>query len=406
MIKNILRLSIVVFFLVLGITVQGEQLMLSYGGTLVHDGSSVTGTVPMVFQIYDGMDGTNVLYEESKDVVLHKGGFYWAEFGYSAKDGEISAVLKQTNAHIQVTVNGKKLSREKFEKREQPSCNGKCIFPIPHLIDEHTNDSCTIPPAAVRQMQDSGYPVIADGTFVEKIRLATSPDTPDKVRFDAVWGLAISGYTKESTLALAQVTAERGASDTTRGYAAMGLRNFTASIPSDLKHDSQKVLQGVITAEGYDAPDGIMRTLIAWGDAPFILETLGTEAEGHPMEVEILAGLTGDGGFERLLQLYETCRKGRRSYNERSEIGRALVMKRDKRGVDILMELLPSDGSPGGQHRHNTFAFLTKYVTGGSTFGYNALNYDPSLDEAVPKMLSWWQESRRDFVFDSASQKK
>ena len=258
--------------------------------------------------------------------------------------------------------------------------------------------------SASRAARDRGYPYISDQSHAEKARIALSPDTPEDERFEAVWALAISGYTEKSALALAVVACDKTISHTTRGYAAMGLRNFTSSIPQKLKSEIQEMLRGVIARENADTPDGVIRTLIAWADAPFVYKTLGPEAAGHPMEIEILAGLPGKNGVDRLWQIYESCPKRHWSYFKRSQIGRAMVKKQDTRGIDILMELLPAAKAPSGQYRHNVFKFLAIHI--GQDFGYNALNYDPSLNQAVAGMLSWWDENRHRFALDGRSNKQ
>jgi len=259
-------------------------------------------------------------------------------------------------------------------------------------------------PLVARTTESSGYPYITDNSFTPKIELAVSADTAEDKRFQAVRALAISGYTKESARGLTTVACDRSASDTTRGYAAMGLRNFTTSLPAELKRKIQEQLRGVMADEKGDTPDGVIRTLISWGDAPFVHETSGTEANEHPMAIEILAGLPDKNGVDRLWELYESCPKRRWSYFRRSEIGRALVKKRDTRGIDILMALLPSDKAPSGQHRHNVFKFLAIHL--GHEFGYNALNYSPALNEATDKMLSWWDKNKKEFVLDKRNTKQ
>ena len=259
-------------------------------------------------------------------------------------------------------------------------------------------------PSASNAARDPGYPYITDQSYPEKARIAVSPDTPDAERFEAVWALAISGYTEKSARALAIVACDKTISHTTRGYAAMGLRNFTSSVPAKLKSEIQEMLRGVIARENADAPDGVIRTLIAWADAPFVHETLGPEMVEHPMEIEILAGLPEKNGVDRLWQMYQSLPKRHWSYFKRSQISRALVQKQDTRGIDILIELLPAANAPSGQHRHNVFKFLAIHL--GKDFGYNALNYDPSLNEAVDRMLSWWDENRCQFVLNGHSTKQ
>lgn len=89
---------------------------LNYQGKLAHGNSPVTATIPMTFQIFDGQSGTNVLYEESMDVNVVDG-YYSIELGEYPNLGSLISAIKREDAHIQVTVDGKKLKpREKVGK--------------------------------------------------------------------------------------------------------------------------------------------------------------------------------------------------------------------------------------------------------------------------------------------------
>ncbi|VGO17074.1 hypothetical protein PDESU_05669 [Pontiella desulfatans] len=89
---------------------------LNYQGKLAHGNNPVTGNVPMTFQIFDGQNGTNVLYEESMDVDVVDG-YYSIELGEYPNLGQLVSAIKRQDAHIQVTVNGKKMKpREKVGK--------------------------------------------------------------------------------------------------------------------------------------------------------------------------------------------------------------------------------------------------------------------------------------------------
>jgi hypothetical protein len=258
-------------------------------------------------------------------------------------------------------------------------------------------------PEVVPGEGDRGYPYLKPDEIPGKVKLAVSVETPAEERFKAVWGLAISGYTKESAEALSQVACDKSAGETTRDYAAMGLNNFTRQIPEESRKTIQQSLHGVLEKEKGDTPEGIIRTLIAWNDAPFIREILGEQVKGHNMEVEVLAALPGQESCDKLWQLYQESPKGYRSvyYNKKASIGRALVAKNDTRGIDILVELLPEDHAPGHQYRHNVFVFLARKID--KDFGYKAENYHPALEKAVPEMLSWWKENRGTFVLGTSS---
>lgn len=108
---------------------------LNYQGKLVHGNSPVTGSVPMTFQIYDGQAGTNVLYEESMDVDVVDG-YYSIELGEYPNYGQLVSAIKREDAHIQVTISGKKLKpREKvgrppFAEKSTEIWNEFCTYPM------------------------------------------------------------------------------------------------------------------------------------------------------------------------------------------------------------------------------------------------------------------------------------
>lgn len=250
------------------------------------------------------------------------------------------------------------------------------------------------------------HPGVAPADLTEEVKLAASPDTPPDKRFDAVHKLATSGYTDESAEALTTVACDTNAGETTRGYAAMGLRNFTLQLPEYSKRIIADRLRAIMEKEKADTPDGIIRTLLDWGDARFVSEILGGKLEGHPMEIEILAGTDDRYSTGRLWELYQSCPQSRRSdiYNRKAAIGRALVDKGDERGIEILMTLLPANEAPGAQYRHNVYMFIARAI--GESFGYSATNYDATLEEAVPKMLSWWAENRNTFELRSGDKRQ
>jgi len=220
-----------------------------------------------------------------------------------------------------------------------------------------------------------------------------------RVQFDAVRKLAISGYTREAADVLAMVVADTKVSETTRDYAAMGLGNFTSKIPSGQKDSVRKVLREVLHSEAADTPDGILRTLLAWGDADLIQEELGPGLKTHTMQVEVLERSSDPRASDLLWEIYQACPEGRKAehYNRRAQVGRALVGRKDIRGIDILVGLLPADKAPGPQYRSNVFIFLA--IRLGQDFGYGQGNYRPELEQAVPKMISWWEHNRKSFAF-------
>lgn len=154
-----------------------------------------------------------------------------------------------------------------------------------------------------------------------------------------------------------------------------------------------------------ETPAGVLRTLISWGDGPWIAEQLGDGLAGHRVEIAVLKSLGRQQATGRLLELYESDEKRneRESYNRRAEVGRVLLTFGDKRGIDILETLLDAhavplhSGEPNQQYRHNVFASITRGV--GEDFGYEYRNYHPSIDNAIRRFRDWWLESRDSFVF-------
>ena len=254
-------------------------------------------------------------------------------------------------------------------------------------------------PAEVSSEANHGSPYLKPGEIPQTAVIIVSAKTPPEERFKAVRGLAISGYTAASARALADVACDKSVDETTRDYAGMGLQNFTGQLPEEDRKLIQQRLRAVLDSERGDTPDGVVRTLIAWNDAPFIHETLGEHLKGHGMEIEVLAALPGQGSCERLWQLYNESPESRKSapYNRKAKIGRALAEKNDKRGIDVLIDLLPADHAPGHQYRHNVFVYLARKTK--QSFGYNAQNYDAALEDAIPKMVVWWQKNKGTFAF-------
>jgi hypothetical protein len=261
-----------------------------------------------------------------------------------------------------------------------------------------------VPEQALIGVDENGHPEIDVKDKPQVAKLAADSHTPENLRFYAIWGLAISGYSAESADGLAKAMEDTGLGDTARGYAAMGLSNFTSQLPRESKEQFLRRLKAVVVAESQATPDGILRTLIGWGDAQWIAGNLGDGMRGHEMEIEILSALKSEQAKTRLLELYRSdeMRNERVSYNRRAKVGWALVVFKDKRGVDILDTLLDADavpdaGDPNHQYRHNVFAKITKAV--GKDFGYRHMNYDPSIDDSIRRFRDWWLESRYDFRF-------
>jgi hypothetical protein len=233
----------------------------------------------------------------------------------------------------------------------------------------------------------------------ELIATATDPDADPREQFHAVRQLAVSPYTPQSAAALQKVASDPNAELTTRGYAAMGLRNFTGSLPPKARAAIQEKLRKTLSTEQAETPDGLIRVLLQWGDAAYVIEELSEKLRNHPMEIECLAAVPSRKNSDRLWELYQTCPREHRavSYNRLDAIGRALIAHRDKRGIDVLVELLGADKDPGRQFRNNVFNFLA--ATTGKRFGYDHANYHPDLEEATDRLVRWWRANRETFRF-------
>ncbi|MFC1582908.1 HEAT repeat domain-containing protein, partial [Planctomycetota bacterium] len=237
--------------------------------------------------------------------------------------------------------------------------------------------------------------------YAKELKDAMSADP--KVRFEAVRSLATEPYTEDAADILTKVAADAKASETTRGYAAMGLSNFTNKIPAVQKTEIQVALRTVVEKEKEDTPDGVIRTLIKWGNADFVEEVLGDALDNHSMQIEILERSSSKDANDKLWALYTKSSKSKKAvhYNKRAAIGRALAKRKDIRGIDILITLLPPESAPWPQYRNNIYNFLKRVL--GQDFGYTFSNYNTELQNAYPKMTSWWEKNRSSFSFDVRS---
>ena len=249
-----------------------------------------------------------------------------------------------------------------------------------------------------------GLPHIAEKDKGMVAQLAASDQSDASLRSLAIYALAISGYSPESVDALSKVLADSTLGD--RGTAAMGLGNFTMELPAKRKEELRAQLRKIMESEGLRRPPEIIRLLLVWGDAPWVAEQFGDDLTGHAMEIEIIGKLPAARATPRLLEIYRSSERVNtsESYNRRADIGRALMKYGDKRGVDILDTLLDagsvptlSDGSPSHQYRNNVFAAIQKAV--GKKFGYEHLNYDPTIDDAIVRYREWWLRDRYEFEF-------
>lgn len=276
--------------------------------------------------------------------------------------------------------------------------------------------------AVISRVRAHGYPYLKPEDRPAKAKEALDPATGDKARFQAIWGLAISGYSRESTEALAIIAADSKYDATTRGYAGMGLSNFSNAIPEDVRQAALDRLYAALSAEKEKLPDGVMRTLVNWGQADRVHKVLGDKLEGHPMEVEVLQGISSrDMAVTRLWELYEQTpgATNKATWATWEYIGLALIQRKDSRGIDVLLNRLTvrkepwplenptpqakeSEAASFHQCLHNTYAHIVRAI--GEDFGYEATgNYRPELMEAIPKMAEWWKANRQSWSFEKAT---
>ena len=220
--------------------------------------------------------------------------------------------------------------------------------------------------------------------------------------FRATWGLAISGYSPEAAQALLRIAGDKGLPDGNRRYALMGLRNFRASLSDSQNKQVRQILEGIVAERKTRAGEAEIGWLLDLGGVACIQETLGKDLVGWPHEPLVLQYAPGEAAIERLAEIGEEWAKApneqtfRRSYRA----GWALVVRRDKRGVDVLLGMLPVGKGLDPQVRNNIYSFLAREV--GQRFGYADGNYRPELEEAARTMRNWWAEHRETFRFPQA----
>lgn len=264
------------------------------------------------------------------------------------------------------------------------------------------------------------YPYLTPEQRPQKAREAIDLSTNEKARFNAVWGLAISGYSRESADALAIIAADSKYDATTREYAGMGLSNFSNEIPDVLRQAILDRLYVALSAEKEKLPDSVVQTLINWGEADRVRTALGDKLDGHSMEIQVLQRISSQKeAINRLMELYKAAPDVNSSigWTKRWHVGAALIERQDKQGIDILIECLsvknpwPSEEtSPQAidfnarsfrQSLHNTFARLATIFD--DRFGYEAGGtWAPQLDDAILKMAEWWKTNRDRWSFEEA----
>ncbi len=254
----------------------------------------------------------------------------------------------------------------------------------------------------------SGFPYLTPEQRPLAAKAALDPATDQKDRYQAVWGLAISGYTRQGADALAAITADGARGDALRECAAMGLINFTQEMPAEVRRAIQNKLYGALDAEKDKLQGGVIQLLAAWGDADRVRKVAGDKLNGHPMEVIVLKKISSrDIAVARLWEIYQAAtpaKSGNIALSRAWHAGEALIHWRDKRGIDILLECLTikaaenaEDGS-FRQSRHNTFIHLASALH--DKFGYDGVGtWTPQLDEAIPRMVAWWKANRQTWDF-------
>jgi hypothetical protein len=255
-------------------------------------------------------------------------------------------------------------------------------------------------------------PVTTRPTALQRVEMAlagnASPDLRPEDRplvieaalggnFNAMRWLGISGYSPDAADALLRIATDKSFGETTRGCAAMGLGNYLSRLSTEQKECIRTTIAKVIQREGRNTPDTLIRLLIAMDGASLVAELMGNDLAGSRCEVEVLARLPGDAAGQRLWQLCEQLRDQpiAEVAFRIQVIGDAMLSRKDKRGADVLLSLLPKDVGLDKQFRHNTYAVLARYTR--KDFGYKAVNYHPDLEAAVPKMIEWWKTSRVSF---------
>jgi len=251
-----------------------------------------------------------------------------------------------------------------------------------------------------------GLPKVADKNKESVARIVTSQGYPAELRSLAVYALAISGYSPESFEALRKIAMDTSMAAHDRDSATMGLQNFWSDLSDAKRKEVRLNFRELHRAQDLESSDQTLRASIIYGNGPWIAEQLGSKLSGHRLEIEIDASLPDPEAMKRLIAKYQTLEGDALplSYDSRAEIGRALIEHHDKRGIDILDTLLDAgnvpllqDGAPSHQYRSNVFRFIQRSV--GKTFGYEHLNYDPSIDEAIARFRKWWLIERYKFGF-------
>ncbi len=257
-------------------------------------------------------------------------------------------------------------------------------------------------------MQGQSHPYLKPEQRPAKAREALAAATGDRDRYNAVWGLAISGYCLESAKALVAIAVDRHRDKALRECAAMGLINFRHSMPVYVRRAIQDTLYGALDAEKENLQGGVVQALVAWGDADRVRKVFGDKLRDHPLEVIVLKKISSrETAVARLWEIYQATpmvKSGSITLGRRWHAGEALIHWKDKRGIDILLECLTADR---GEHAnsaslrrslHGTFGVISSAT--GKRFGYSISgNWKPELGKATAKMAEWWEANRKTWCF-------
>jgi hypothetical protein len=208
--------------------------------------------------------------------------------------------------------------------------------------------------------------------------------------FTALCRLAVLGHHADVLPALLTIAGDAAADEGWREYAAMGLGNMHG-MPATSREQVRAAMRAALAAERVDCPDGIVSLLVALGEAPFVRDTLGDGLQGHRHEIAVLERLPDERSRARLLAIVAAS-PGRKAeaYQRRFLVGRALLRHGDRRGVEVLVQLLPRADAPGQQQRRNVHAVAAPVLAAGfSTFPAEC---DAELDAAIDALLAFWQQ--------------
>ena len=208
--------------------------------------------------------------------------------------------------------------------------------------------------------------------------------------------------------ALALVAADPKASAADRWNASQALIIMTQYMPVPVWRANRDVLLDALKAEREKLPDGVIRTLMVWGYADCIREVLGEKLRGHSMEIPVLERISDrEYAVSRLLAVHDAAppvNTDNIALSKRWHVAEALIRQRDKRGIDIKLECLKAEGQKVSDpivfrnSQHFIFTRLRQIL--GPSFGYGPpAAGEEQLDQAIARMIDWWQANRRTWTF-------